>query len=245
MSIYESVLAFGQRVREELPRLDTVILNAGVELWDFDLAEGIESTLTINVVSTNLLAHLVLPKLRETAEEQGRDTHLTFVGSMVHIFGETEQIVAAKKGEIFKTLSDPAQADMSRRYPLSKLLLTLAHRDLVYRWDKSTKGSLSPVIINDVNPGWCKTELFRHDQPGIAKRMAFWIMGRTGEMGARTLVHAALASKKTHGEYLSDCQVKDVSRFIRSKAGQETQDKLGVELCELFETLAPGLIQNH
>ena len=243
MANYGSVLSFGYRVREMLPRLDAVILNAGVELLQFDLAEGIESTLTVNVVSTFLLARLVLPKLRQTAEEQRRDTHLTFVGSMIHIFGQSDQLLTAKRGEIFQNLSDPEKADMASRYPLSKLMLTLAHRDLVSRIDKSRKRNMSSVIINDVNPGWCNTDLFRHEQPGIGQRIAFWMMGKTAEVGARTLVHAASTRKETHGEYLSEGRVKPVSRFIRSKAGQDVQEKLGNELCELLESIKPGLTQ--
>ena len=130
MSDYASVISFGQRASRSLSRLDAVILNAGVELANFELSEGLESTLTINVVSTFLLGHLVLPKLRETAKSQGRETHLTFVGSMIHIFAKTDQLLDAKDGEIFKTLSNPAQADMDNRYFFSKLLVTLGVRDL-------------------------------------------------------------------------------------------------------------------
>ncbi|KAL6717344.1 hypothetical protein ACLMJK_005259 [Lecanora helva] len=240
MAKYDSVLTFGQRARTKLPRLDALILNAGVELYQFELAEGIESSLTINVVSTMLLAQLLLPKLQETADTQRRDTHMTLVGSMIHIFGNSKQLQDAEHGEIFKKMSDP-QTDMSGRYPTSKLVLTLAIRDLVARNDKSAKNKSSRVIINDVNPGWCKTNLFRHDDPGFAKQMALRTMVRTGEMGARTLTHAASAGRETHGKYLSECQVKPESKFVRSKAGMQLQERLGVELSELLNRIQPGV----
>ena len=241
MARYDSVRAFGQRASQTLSCLDAVILNAGVDLRQFELAEGIESTLTVNVVSTFLLAQLVLPKLRETAETQGRDTNLTFVGSMIHIFAKTEQLVNAKRGQIFKTLSDPARTNMDQRYSLSKLLLTMAHRDLTVRADKSAKGGTSPVIINDVNPGWCKTALFRHETPGFGKKISERLMVRTGEQGARTLTHAASAGRQTHGQYVSECRVKPVSHFVQSKAGHQTQEKLGAELSEILESISPGV----
>jgi len=241
MASYDSVRAFGQRAQKTLSRLDAVILNAGVELYDFELAEGIESTLTINVVSTLFLAYLVLPKLDETAETHSRLTNLTMVGSMVHIFGKGDQLLKAKKGEVFKKLSETAQVDMTGQYNLSKFLLTLAHRDMVARVDKAAKGGSSRVIINDVNPGWCDTGLFRHEKaPGVAKQIMFRLMGRTGEAGGRTLTYAASAGRETHGKYLSECKVKSESQFVRSKAGQQVQEKLGSELKEISEGIQPG-----
>ena len=152
MADYSSVLAFGHRACSTLTRLDAVVLNAGVELTEFELAESIERTLTINVVSTFLLAQLVLPKLGETGREREIDTHLTFVGSMIHIFAKTKQLCGAKSGDILRTLSDPAQADMANRYFLSKLLVLLGVRDLAAKIDISTEGKKAQVVINCVNP---------------------------------------------------------------------------------------------
>lgn len=243
MTNYDSVITFGKRIHT-LHGLNAVILNAGAELFDFRLNEGIESTLVVNVISTFLLAELVLPKLRETADAQSSITHLTFVGSMIHIFGKTEQLRDAPRGEIFTVLSDPVQADMESRYPLSKLMLTLAHRAFVARVDASTKGGLPRVIINDVNPGWCKTELFRNEEPSFASQMALRMMGRTAEAGGRTLTHAASAGRETHGKYLSECQVKPESKFVRSKAGLQIQEKLGNELRNILEDIQPGVTEH-
>ena len=152
MADYSSVQAFGHRASSTLTRLDAVVLNAGVELTEFELAEGIERTLTVNVVSTFLLAQLVLPKLGETGREREIDTHLTFVGSMIHIFAKTKQLCDAKSGDILRTLSEPAQADMANRYFLSKLLVLLGVRDLAAKIDTSTEGKKAQVVINCVNP---------------------------------------------------------------------------------------------
>ena len=244
MASYNSVLAFGQRARSALSSLDAVILNAGVDYKQFQLAEGVESTLTVNVVSTLLLAYLLLPKLRETAENMNRATHLTFVGSMIHVFAKTDQLCDAKRGEIFKTLSDPAQTDMLTRYFLSKLILTLAVRDLAAHFDKlAPKETTSPVIINDVNPGWCKTGLFRYNELGLAQRIMLRLVGRTGEVGARTLTHAASAGQETHGKYVSECQVKAESTFVRSEEGLIVEEKFGSELRDLLESIQSGVTQ--
>jgi retinol dehydrogenase-12 len=47
-----------------LERVDAIVENAGVATPFFELAEEIEKTITINVISTFLMAFLVLPKLR-------------------------------------------------------------------------------------------------------------------------------------------------------------------------------------
>ena len=45
---------------------------------------GNESTITVNVVSTFLLALLILPKLQETAKVHGTKPNLTIVSSEMH-----------------------------------------------------------------------------------------------------------------------------------------------------------------
>lgn len=80
LSSYDSIKAFVKKV-EQLERLDAIIENAGVAAPDFTLSEGYETTITVNVIGTFLLAALVLPKLRATAKKTGQKTDLTIVGS--------------------------------------------------------------------------------------------------------------------------------------------------------------------
>lgn len=76
----DSVEAFAQRVNK-LDRLDAIIENAGVVMTKFQLVEGIEMSVLVNVVSTMLLAFRVLPKLQESAGRFGIQTHLVIVSS--------------------------------------------------------------------------------------------------------------------------------------------------------------------
>ena len=237
MASYASVLAFGNSACNTLSRLDAVVLNAGVSLKKFELAEGMESTLTINVISTFLLADLVMPKLRETTQALATDTHLTVVGSMIHIFAKTEQLCDGKSGNILKMLSDPAQADMANRYFLSKLLVLLGVRNLAAESDILAEEKGSQVVVNCVNPGWCKTDLFRNEDLGFGPRTMLRLIGRNSEEGSRTLVHASSAGKVTHGKYLSECQVKPESLFVRSEVGQRVQEKFTSELQRMVEQI--------
>jgi NAD(P)-dependent dehydrogenase (short-subunit alcohol dehydrogenase family) len=80
---FESVKDFCARA-SKLRRLDVVVENAGIAKYTFEKVEDHESTITVNVISTFLMALLLLPKLRETARDLNRTPHLTIVASDAH-----------------------------------------------------------------------------------------------------------------------------------------------------------------
>ena len=103
------------------------------------------------------------------------------------------------------------------------------------------------VILNAVNPGFCKTTLSRQ-ATGMQKFM-FTAMkltiGRTVEVGSRTLVAAAAAGgSDTHGKYMSECVVKEPSAFVRSEEGIRTQERVYTELMEILEKIRTGISRN-
>ena len=108
---YESVKAFAAKV-QTLPRLDAIVENAGINAVEFRMAEDNESTVTVNVVSTFLLALMVLPKLRESAQKFNIVPRLAIVASEVHAFSKLPE---AKKPSMFDALKHEKQADMGSR----------------------------------------------------------------------------------------------------------------------------------
>jgi retinol dehydrogenase-12 len=241
LASYQSVLAFAERVRTTLPRLDAIIANAGVRLMEFTLSEDIETTITVNVISNMLLNLGVLPKLRETSAKYGVSTTITVVGSMMHIFGPPESMTPPPDGkgmDTFGLLSDSATADMGPRYALSKTLIHAILSQFAILAPRA--GQHEQVIVNWVNPGWCASELDRHKKaPPLIQRVMFAIMGRTAEQGSQTLVHAVLAGKQTHGCYLSECRAKPESEFLRSKIGVEAGERLWQELMVRIKEISP------
>ena len=105
MASYDSIKAFARKA-ETLDRLDAVIENAGRAAPSFTRSEGLETSVTINVTGTFLLAALLLPKLRSTAASGGTKTHLTIVGSGAAFFvaGELEKL--DEDASILEQLSD-------------------------------------------------------------------------------------------------------------------------------------------
>lgn len=98
--------------------------------------------------------------------------------------------------------------DTPNRYNVTKLLEVFIVRELSRLITESPqKGS---IVLNCVNPGWCRTEVMR-EWTGLRLmilRYASMICARTTEVGSRTLVHAAEeGGEDTHGKYLHDCQI--------------------------------------
>lgn len=185
--------------------------------------------MTVNVVSTFLLSQLCLPALERTAKSIGSPTHLTIVGSNVHAFVDPASITTLPQGQMLSSLSDEKLADMNGRCFLSKLLVQLCVRKLAARTPISERPVGVPsVIINCPSPGWCKTPLFRQDDGGAIGRNMLRLIGRTGEVRARTLVTAITAGPETHGEYLSESQVKNASVWVRSVEGKRFRRRFGV-----------------
>ncbi|KAH7408509.1 hypothetical protein DE146DRAFT_376677 [Phaeosphaeria sp. MPI-PUGE-AT-0046c] len=243
LSNYKSVLSFGERVRNELPRLDAFIANAGMELQDYRQAEGLEIHLTVNVVSTFLSAISVLPKLRSTAKDHNVNTTLTFCGSMYHIFGPDMEFDKGLSHDVdmFDALStsDPAKTDIVWRYALSKLMVHQCFHQLVAAM---ANGDWACVVVNLINPGWCGTELSRAKPHPIGERVCFALLGWTAEKGSRMYMYALDAGPSSHGKYLSESQHKVESQFVRSERGRSIEVKAWRDLMGRLGKIAPDVI---
>ena len=236
---YESVKAFAERCNG-LQRIDAMVENAGINTRQFRMAEEDETTITTNVVCTFLLALLVLPKLRETAKRFNTRPNLVIVSSEVHFVTNFPEHGMTPPGEsVFKTLSDPKKARMSDRYNVSKMLEVLVCREIVAT--RAPKGY--PVTINFLNPGFCHSEIMR--EMGLRGRvMKLLLHARPTEVGSRTLVSAASMGHKSHGEYLSDCEVCPPAKLVRSPLGKEMQVRVWKDLSEKLERIQPGILDN-
>lgn len=111
LASYASVEAFAKRA-DGLDRLDIVVANAGIYMFDFAMAELDESTITVNVVSTMLLGMLLLPKLRDTSVRFNKEAVLTFTGSFVHFLTDFPE---RNSEHIFQDLAVKENARMEDR----------------------------------------------------------------------------------------------------------------------------------
>lgn len=205
---YDSVKSFAKKAESELERIDILLENAGIATGDYKKFEGHESTVTVNVISTFLLAFLLMPILKDTAKKFSTKPRLTIVSSEVH--GWTK-FAEWKESKVFPALDDEKTANMGERYQTSKLLEVLAIRQI------APKMNGTGVILNYLNPGLCHSELGR--DAGWGLYLMKLVLARSTEVGSRTLVSAAVAGDETHGKYMSDSHVAEdaLSPFVRSQ----------------------------
>jgi len=236
LASFDSVKAFVQQVKG-LERLDALICNASVALLRYSVTEGLETSITVNVVNTMLLAVMALPALKSSAKMTGEKGHLVIVGSVVAF--DCEGLLEGVEGDVLEGLKENKMYD---RYPTTKLLQFYAARKLA---------SLNPaeetgVIINYVNPGLCFTELARNGDFGYQVMIFIMrsLLGRTAEVGSRTLLHAAFAGEETHGKYLSACDVKEqhVAPWAMGESGIQMQERVWMDLTKRLNTIEPGCV---
>lgn len=124
------------------------------------------------------------------------------------------------------------------RYNTSKLMEIYIVRQLARILDERH----IPVTINCLGPGFCFTNLFRSlPQPFRSLvRLNFFLIGRTAEMGARTLIAAAIAGPESHGQYMDSGILWTPGPAVTSPAGEALQGRLFGELMDVLEGVHPA-----
>ncbi|KAH8884413.1 NAD(P)-binding protein [Thozetella sp. PMI_491] len=242
---YASVQAFARRAAE-LDRLDVVIQNAGVFLFEHTMSEDNETTITVNVINSMFLVLLLLPKLQETSVQYDKDVVATFTGSFTHAMTQFEERRAEK---IFARVADKKLSDMKpgneERYRVSKIMQHLLALELAARLSASERPGASRVIVSVVNPGWVLTDIMRSASRSF-QRMNSTVgkaVARTPDEGGRILVAAAQGGKETHGRYLNNCKPGRASAWSTSSEGLQTQKRLWDELAVTLETVQPSTME--
>ncbi|KAK3402675.1 hypothetical protein B0T20DRAFT_485373 [Sordaria brevicollis] len=242
---YSSVQSFASRASTELDRVDILLLNAGVcpltGPWKY--YEQDEECITVNVVSTFLLAFLVYPKLRATARLfPDSSPTVTVVTSLAHTYTDFYLSRPSPPNQIFASLSsrnrpEATLDDHADQYFISKLLQIF----LVRAWAERCPVAKTGVTINCVQPGFVKSGLFKFDgslMVAVAGVMQ-WVLARGTEGGSRCLVNAAGwgmgegkggKGENSHGKYLSDCRVEEPSELVTGEEGKVLQERIWEEL---------------
>lgn len=239
---YDSVKAFAQKVKG-LERVDALVLNAGALIRAWDMKEGNESNVTVNFMSNFLLAVSVLPHLQAIAKKYDIKPHVVVVGSVGGLF-VGEQAKRFSETGLLDDLNDEEKwrRDMPERYGMSKFLEHMATRELAALVPVSKSG----VVMNVVDPGLCKTALTRNVPffERLKSSLAKALMGRTPEMGSRTLIHGIAATEESHGKYLTACEIREdhLPEWMTDESGKMLQKQIWTELAERLEKIQPGVV---
>lgn len=198
---YDSIYAFADRVSKEIDRLDIAVLNAGIAKVKYEQSKyGWETTLQVNVISTTLLALLLLPKLKASKTADWTPV-LEIIGS-----GTSEHVTL--KPEVDDLSAGPLEAYNSpdtfsgmAQYSYSKLLLLYAIPYLCKLAE--SKNGRPEAYVTVVGPGATVSDIGR-DATGIAfsaVKTLMNILARSTEEGARAYISGITLGEKGHGRF--------------------------------------------
>ncbi|KAL2131204.1 hypothetical protein VTI74DRAFT_5407 [Chaetomium olivicolor] len=235
---YDSVRAFAKRAETELERIDGLIENAGLALARREMAEGHIVPVTVNVMSTFLLAVLLLPVMSEKGKKFGIQPRLTIVTSRMG-FTVKEEWEKIKEDPL--TGMDDEGMQMMQTYPLTKLVENLAVHHLARELLPVEK---TGVIINTVCPGLCVTKLGRHAPHDFMANLRHLhaLYGRSAEDGSRTLLHGAVGGVETHGKYLDSCEIAENTAMPDWMKDPEMQKHTWDVIAKELEAAEPGCV---
>jgi len=262
MSTFASVKGFTDQISKHEPRIDVAVLNAGMAAPAYKLSpDGYEMTLQVNVLSTALLAILLLPLLHATSQTSGKPSLLEFVGSDGHSMVKPDTFNSSSNSKILDFVNSEGFFNFQSHYQVTKLLLMYAMDGLVGS-TTSPKVSSPSVIITTVCPGLCRTNLGRDfSSPLKAINATFqYFFARTAEEGSRSIVSGAALGPDSHGEfwthdvffrlvliyfYVSEHFTDRPDRkgeLVTSVEGKSLQKK---SWSEILEVLRPHLPENN
>ncbi|KZT62033.1 NAD(P)-binding protein [Calocera cornea HHB12733] len=247
LGVFDSVKALAERFASEGGgKLDLLILNAGVAGMQWkETPEGWEEMLQVNHLSTALLALRLLPFLLAADANPPTPRVVVLSSGVHHWVPDVKEVEAAS---MLRKLNDREYCEkeglVQRRYPLTKLFNVFFTRELASRLPAST-----PLTINALNPGFCRSSLARN-----LRSWAFWLqtqlLARTTEAGSRTIVHAAVGADLDgkSGVYCEHCRTGPVAPLVASERGEEIQKKLWTDTIEeltLVDPEVPRIIKQY
>ncbi|TFK23415.1 NAD(P)-binding protein [Coprinopsis marcescibilis] len=249
LSSFASVVEFCNALQSEEERLDIFVANAAITSKYALTDDGWESTLQVNNLSTLLCSILLAPFMARTFERHPESRpRIVVVGSSVHYLASLPSEIA-DAGNPLKVLSSREYCTpqvMEQRYTDSKLIALFMTRALA----KILRNS--PVIVNCVDPGYCRTEI-QSEARGL-QWLVFPILDRylawTAEEGSRQLVWAALSLEDSiddmHGAYIARMAVTEASDYVIGSEGMLHEQKIWGNLVDeltKFDPCVPEILK--
>ncbi|KAK8014329.1 short-chain dehydrogenase [Apiospora arundinis] len=230
-SDYGSVVAFAERAKASLERLDIAVLNAGIGPAQrrVNAATGHDEIVQVNYLSTALLAILLLPVAKAARPRQPQPTRITFTSSEASAFTRFFP-VGNPQAPVLAALDAPGKAarNTGDRIFVSKLLGQFFLTKLA--------GVVPPsvAIINAASPGTIHDSRFTRDRDGTRagaiSKAILRRFGHTSAVGARMMTDAAVRhGKETHGQFLSFQKVVRMAPIIYTTDGQMISEHLWKE----------------
>ncbi|KAK1574723.1 retinol dehydrogenase 12 [Colletotrichum navitas] len=221
MESYESIRQFADQCAS-LPRLDIVILNAGLMMTSYTpaAATGHEITMQVNYLSTVYLSLLLVPILKsKKIPGASRPPVLSVVGS------DSAYIASLKTtNPVLPQCDDPKEYWVETAYMRSKLLLVFFVAKLAELVNPND------VLINVSNPGLTGGTALGDKQPYIVQKIfgvIHYFLARPLDVGASVYLNAALVQGvESHGSFISEWTIKPFPPILYTEEGREIGERL-------------------
>ena len=206
MDRYGSVQQFANQLRDEIPVVDLLILNAGISPVTLERSpNGHSRAVQVNYLSNVLLIAELLPYLQAGAEKTGSPARVSWVGSRMHESPSLEKKMPMKADEgVLEHLDKEETFVPFQHYGDSKLLCA------PFMYSLTPKLDPKKVIINMVCPGMVNTAL-SDALPSHVRLVANAIKAIRAhsvdsvDKGAWLILNAALVEgSDSHGRFLGD-----------------------------------------
>ena len=218
LSSQKEVHRLADQVKEQVPKLDVVVNNAGaVFLSRRCSVDGIEMTFALNHLAYYLLTLLLLDLLKDSTPAR-----IVNVSSSHHFSAGSFRL---------EDLPKPGRNAGYRAYRCSKLC------NILFTYELARRLEGSGVTVNALHPGLVRTNIARNN--GLLGRVLNFFIGVLGvdaAKGAETLIHLATSPgvEGISGRYFVDCRAVPSS-------GLSYDAGLASDLWELSERLTgPG-----
>ena len=192
LAVQDDVKDLAARLVSTYDRLDVLVNNAGLYSGRREMTvDGVEKTFAVNHLAPFLLTHLVLDRMKETAEEVG-EARIVNVGSEAHRGARID----------FDDIHGEEEYSGIQAYGQSKLANVLFTHELARR----VQGT--GVLVNCVHPGVVATNIWRgSDWLSRLARLFKWFY-KSPEDGARPVLLLAASPKTADatGQYFREME---------------------------------------
>jgi len=214
LSELQSVPQFAARFRDEAPRLDVLVNNAGVMTEQRAVsADGIELTFATNVVGPFLLTNLLIPLLRESAPAR--------------VINVSSGGMYTQRLRVDDLQTERGEFDGPKVYARSKRAAVI----LSELWGEQLAGS--GVVVHSMHPGWADTPGVRSSLPRFYKLTRPLL--RTPAQGADTIVWLGAADEplRSSGRFWHDRRARPTHVLPGTRETRQERERLLAECVRL------------
>ena len=234
LASFQSVINFAERVKQNYPKIDILMNNAGNAVDQFRITEdGFESCIEGNVLGHIVLTYLLIDHMNEN----GRIINLSSVGHN-YCFFDHDMIHKIYDNDFVENYYFKSIFHKNILYHVTKLMMIYFTHELSEYFNKNNI-SLKTVSLH---PGVVNTEFMRFYQNRLWSKIIFYFAypifafcTKTTKEGAQTQLYLSYLdySELISGRYYADCKFEKISKTAQDRIlGKEFMNYTINKICE-------------